>query len=266
MPYEQLRIPVCLGLSALFGLMAWSIYRLERRNTYRVVHLLFRLGDGERHVPIFDRTLDEADFREEADRRQALRTIAGRLRRAEIAQASLWASDPLPGSATAWQLARKVWARQMHLGRLRPELVTPPGTLRIRPGDSCVLGILMAVPAVRVESVIRAGNAEQALDNLGGASPYALYVYYAPDPGQSLDTASAQRLFDRWSAAAGPQGRPLLGISRLVLALALTAIAVAALGTVSAGPVPQSTPGPRAPTRIIDAWSERPGARMEAPR
>jgi hypothetical protein len=231
-PFDRMRVPVGIGGSLLFGLLAWSVYRSDQRSPYRVVHLLYHLREGERHAPLFDRILEEADFDQEASRHRTLRRIASRLREAEIERAALWASDPLPGGTTAWRAARNTWAGQMRRGHLRAVPGAPPlGTPRIRPGDSCVLGVLAAVPAWRVAAL---GNAEGALDRMAGvAAPHAVYVYYAPDPGQALDGEQAAVLYDLWSKNACPGRRPALGVSRLALGLALAAVGFATMGVLA---------------------------------
>jgi len=158
-----------------------------------------------------------------------LDVLARRVRRADLTDADLWVSAPLPGREWAQSSARRLWLAQMRHARVRPGR---PGRQthgpRIRAGDACILGLVLTRPCAQAGGLAGMRNAEAALCSLaGGAAPEVLYFYYGPEPGQPLTQEAAAARFSRLRDALGPPRRPLLDASPLVLALLAAALAVA---------------------------------------
>jgi hypothetical protein len=97
-------------------------------------------------------------------------------------------------------VARNSWLKQMARAGIRRDghrkLPLTPGVPRVAAEDECVLGLVIAA---RAGSGFQSGGAREireALDLLRRKmeTTQAMYIYYAPDPGERLGPAAARRM------------------------------------------------------------------------
>jgi hypothetical protein len=193
---------VLAGFWAVFGGFAVLGLAFSR---YQLVEVVLNLRNGEKYVPLLDDILRRANFSSPSDRAVALRKIAGMVHGDDVDDGGVMVHDRGMFSA----LMKKAEARcamQMDRAGVRPdsEMALPAqGTQQIRPGDHCVLGVVFTTRNLRG---FQPGGPEALPDALRAMAASStdpsncLYTYYAPDPGQELDTAAARDVTRRLTA------------------------------------------------------------------
>jgi hypothetical protein len=174
---------------------------------YWLVEVVLCLKNGEHYVPVLDDALRRADFDGPHDRAVALRHIGTMVKPEDVAEASVM----VLGQSTAGRQIANAGTRyrkQIDIAGVKADsdqVLPPAGTELIRPGDSCVLGVVFSVSDPKPFRQGQAGDLGSALQALSHAKmdpSNSVYVYYAPDPGQALEPVAAVEMTQRLSADA----------------------------------------------------------------
>jgi hypothetical protein len=199
--------PWALGLGvAAVGAVGAALV-LQARS--RVVEIVLHLRDGQHCVPVLDSLLMAGGFTTPEGRALALRRI-GELAGDNVVDAFARLGPACPGASAAIDRAESAWRQRMRQSGIREDALgggLASGAPRVIPGDACVLGLVVVIPAVAARNA-PGSEAIDLLRKLPDLAVSALYLYYAPDPGQRLDPAQAAALFARLRAEDASAGAP----------------------------------------------------------
>jgi uncharacterized membrane protein len=187
---------------------------LFRSGEYQVVQVIVSLRRGVRYVPELDALLINGDFTTPDGRERVLQRLTALIHPEDVIEGAFSTGASGADAELLGEAAQKTCRDQMRRAGLKQQLgaplpEAPPGAPRIRDGDGCVLGIVVAASGLSTPEAGDLQAAREALERLRNFSGAvgALYFYYAPDPGKPLDPEAAHRVFEqlRSGASSAPE-------------------------------------------------------------
>ena len=195
------------SLACYMAAMAWILIgSLYMRDSGQVLaETVFVLRRGEQSINNLDEILKNANFESPAGRNAVRRQLAAVVAAGEIDASNTTIIGRPKDVASQLDALRRRFQQQTEHVRIRPDSLKDikalsPKTPRVRPGDYCVLGILRAVDGPKLIASDGSLRWQPMLDEKI-ADYGSLFLYYAPNPGKTLDEDAAHQMLHQLQKA-----------------------------------------------------------------